>query len=159
MKVWDAEQAEQPGLFVDQYIDQPFVNSDVPYAQGGRAAAVQGPFAQQIICGDCCGDGAWPVVTAATEDGRCNVCGGRAYVSAEKFGRQVFEFHRIERMERTELKVIVEHAIQKGLIRIDGDSRDYSRYRNWLRQRYGVNTVAALSSDQRMDAMNALRVI
>lgn len=161
MKVWEAEQAEQPGLFgVDGFIEQPYVATGAPYIEGGRASTVQGRFGQQIICGDCCGDGAWPVVTEATEDGRCNVCGGRAYVLAEKFGRQVFEYRRIQRMERSELKLIVERAIQKGLIvKLKDDSRDYSRYRAWLRERYGVNTAAALTCDQRMDAMNALRVL
>lgn len=159
MKVWDTEQAEQPGLFVDEYIEQPFIEIGPSYLAGGRATAVQGRFGQQIICGDCCGDGAWPVVTEATEDGRCNLCGGRAYVSAEKFGRQVFGYRRIERLERTELKAIVERAIEKRLIVDNGESRDYRRYRAWLKERYGVTTAAALSSDQRIDVMNALRVL
>lgn len=136
---------EQPSLF----IDQPYLTASGPPASTGS----------QIVCGDCSGDQARPLVTEQTEDGRCNVCGGRSYVVAEKFGRDVFGHRRIEGLARVEVKVIIQRAMARGLIRETDAGRDYRRFRALLHDRYGVNTTVALNSVQRADLMNELNRI
>jgi hypothetical protein len=139
----DDDQPVLPG------IDQPFLVETGPPVSTGT----------QIICGDCSGDLAWPFVTEQTEDGRCNVCGGRSYVLAQRFGAVVFR--RIGLLAQVEIKEIVRAALGCGLIREDPASgqRDMTSYWAWLKTEYGVSTSLELAADQRILAINRLRLM
>ncbi|HEY6327852.1 MAG TPA: hypothetical protein VI756_00845 [Blastocatellia bacterium] len=110
----------------------------------------------EIICGDCCGDGAWPKTTYATEQGTCSVCGGRSYVVAEDFGMRIFTPTAV--LEAAELKEIWRLGALVGLIQWGDGRKDFARWRAWLSANFGVQTTRELSAPDRIRCMNKLRL-